>query len=46
MYSLCQACANKGNYASGLVLEHDFQKDSIKDDHWERLYKEITPEIE
>ncbi len=44
-YSLCQKCFNKGNYPTA-VSENDFETKQISDLQWEKLHKELTPELE
>ena len=42
-YALCDTCYKKGNYPDG---QEEFEERALPDSHWERLHRDITPELE
>jgi hypothetical protein len=43
--SLCKACVEKGNYPSGMSVD-DLEVKALPDSQWERLHKDLTPDLE
>jgi hypothetical protein len=44
-YSLCETCFSQANYPADLKGE-DFVGAAIPDSYWDRIHKDLTPELE
>jgi len=45
-YSLCTICVKSSNYPGDLDAQRDFTPATLSEEVWERLHKELTPEVE